>query len=95
MKTKARMKNRTEARIKLLLTLLHKAVMHWYKEHPEGAIDPEGTGSYYGSAYFAIGDEGEISARMTLQAGGGHFIDIEAPVHHRRIKDGLLRRRQQ
>lgn len=85
MKTEARTKNRTEARIKLLLTLLHKAIMRWYKEHPEGAIDPEGTGSYYGSAYFAIDIEGEISARITLQASNGHFIDIRAPIHGKKV----------
>ena len=76
---------KAEKLIRLLLTLLHKAVMQWYKEHPEGAIDPEGTGNYYGSAYFAIDGDSEIIARMTLQASDGHFTDIKASVNGKKV----------
>lgn len=74
------MKIKAETRIKRLLRSMHKAVMQWYKEHPEGAIDPDGSSDYYGSAYFAIDKEGKICARMTLQAKDGHFTDIAATI---------------
>ena len=70
--------------IKILLVLMHKAIMRWYKKHPEGAIDPEGS-SYYGSAYFAIDEDSEIRARITLQASNGHFTEITAPIHGKKV----------
>lgn len=80
------MKIKAETRIKRLLGSMHKAVMQWYAEHPEGAIDPQGSGNYYGSAYFAITNEGEIRARMTLQANNGHFTDIVASNHGKEVR---------
>ena len=80
------MKIKTETRIKRLLSSMHKAVMQWYKEHPEGAIDPDGSSDYYGSAYFAIDKEGSIRARITLQVKDGHFTDIVAPVHGKKAR---------
>ena len=79
------MKIKAETRIKRLLRSMHKAIMQWYAEHPEGAIDSEGSGNYYGSAYFVVTDEGEVRARMTLQAGDGHFTDIVASNHGKKV----------
>lgn len=73
---------KTEKLIKLLLTLLHKAIMRWYKEHPEGATQSH----YYGSAYFVVNDDKRISARLTLQSGEGHYTDIVAPVHDKEAR---------
>lgn len=96
-KTEVQMKNKTEERIQKALTSLHRAVMAYYKEHPEGRRDMTSGIDCYGSAVIGVRDHGngvEGIASLTVYTAKG-YRDIEAPIHHKRIKNGLLCRRQQ
>lgn len=96
-KTEAQMKDKTEERIQKALVTLHKAVMAYYKEHPEGRRDMRQEIDCYGSAIIGIRDHGdgvEGIATITVYTANG-FKDIESTIHHRRIKNGSLCRRQQ
>lgn len=76
---------KTEARIKRLITHLHKALMQWYKEHPEGAIS-EHTLTYYGSLTLGVlADDHTAVARLTVEKGDGHYDDIKSPIHGKEV----------
>lgn len=97
MKTEVQKKNRTEARIKRALLSLHKAVMAYYKEHPGCRRDMTKEIDCYGSAMVGIrdfGDGAERIATITVYTDNG-YTDIESAIHHKELKNGLLRRRQQ
>lgn len=83
---------KTEARIKRALSSLHKAVMAYYEEHPEGRRDMTKEIDCYGSAIIGVRDFGngvEGIASITLYTDKG-YRDIEATIHHKELKNGLL-----
>lgn len=79
---------KTEARIKRALLSLHKAVMAYYEEHPEGRRDKTKEIDCYGSATIGIRDFGngvEGIASITLCTEKG-YRDVEATIHHKELK---------
>ncbi len=77
---------KTEARIKRLITHLHKALMQWYKEHPEGATSDDTKLNYYGSLTLGvIAEEHTAVARLTVERGDGHYDDIKSPIHGKKV----------
>ena len=82
------MKMKTETRIKRALLSLHKAVMAYYEEHPEGRRNMQQEIDCYGSASIGIRDFGygvEGIATITLCTDKG-YRDIEATIHHKELK---------
>ena len=76
---------KTEARIKRLITYLHKALMQRYKEHPEGITDGNSL-TYYGSLTLGIIAEDHTAvARLTVEKGDGHYDDIKSPIHGKKV----------
>jgi len=74
--------------IKILMTLLFKAVIRWYKKHPKGALATNGTRlSYYGSMTIGIDTEDQTAiARLTLQTDEQCYYDIKAPIHGKKVR---------
>lgn len=82
------MKTKTEARIKRALLSLHKAVMTYYEEHPEGRRNMRQEIDCYGSATIGIRDFGagiEGVATITLCTAEG-YRSVEAMIHHKELK---------
>ena len=79
---------KTETRIKRALLSLHKAVMQYYEEHPEGRRDKQQEIDCYGSATIGIRDFGEGTegiATITLCTDKG-YTDIESTIHHKEFE---------
>ena len=79
---------KTEIRIKRALLSLHKAVMQYYEEHPEGRRDIHQQIDCYGSAVVGIRDFGtgtEGIATITLCTDKG-YTDIGATIHLKELK---------
>lgn len=82
------MKTKTETRIKRALLSLHKAVMQYYEEHPEGRRNMQQEIDCYGSASIGVRDFGsgvEGIATITLCTEKG-YCDIDATIHHKELK---------
>lgn len=83
---------KTEVRIKRALLSLHKAVMQYYREHPEGRGDKTKEIACYGAAVIGIRDFGngvKGIASITLCTDKG-YRDIEATIHHKELKNDFL-----
>lgn len=79
---------KAETRIKRALLSLHKAVMQYYAEHPEGRKDMTKEIDCYGDAVIGIRDFGNGVvgiASITLCAAEG-YRDIEATIHRKELK---------
>lgn len=79
---------KTETRIKRALLSLHKAVMQYYEEHPEGRRDMTKEIDCYGDAVVGIrdyGDGAEGIASITLCTDKG-YCDIEVTIHHKELE---------
>lgn len=81
----------TEQLIKTDLLRLYNHIQKWYEEHPEGRRDSKETLDCYGSATFGItydefSDTELAVANLMLCGPADEYVDIEAPINHKRIK---------